>query len=299
MVERAGGQLTTERLRGSRRAVAALATCLLLIGICAPPSFGASASCGRTSVVRDFLAPLSKMAPIRRVPSSGKLPFGPAGLKLSSGSQLVVGTGSAGFSFSDEAIEQQRNLQWRVEASLFRVDRSGRIRSTVAMQTRRLGVVEGNGIKGFLFDIPGSPAFYRVDLSIRTLEGNRILGTFSEYVRVMRKRSNLRVVVDEPTVVARGQTAHARLINLGTVPLESASYVFGFKIRRFDGSSWVFVAENPPRGPVPKRMQILPPGRENLGCLRYRVPDDAPAGKYRFQAGKLVAEFEVTSSPLR
>lgn len=295
MIKLTAGALRRRR----RRTLATSATCLLLIGIYAPSAFGASASCGRTSVVRDFLAPLSKMAPIRRVPSSGKLPFGPAGLKLSTESQLVVGSGSAGFSFSDEAIEQQRNLRWRVEASLFKVDRSGRIRSQVATQTRRLGVIEGSNIRGFLFDLSGSPAFYRVDLSIRMLKGNRLLGTFSEYVRVMQPRSDLRVEVDEPTVVARGQTAHARLINLGTVPVESASYVFGFKVRRFDGSRWMFVAENPPRGPVPKRMQILPPGRENQGCLRYRVPDDAPAGRYRFQAGKLVAEFEVTSSPLR
>jgi hypothetical protein len=273
----------------------ALAACLLLIGLEAPQAFGADASCGRTSVVRDFLAPLSKMAPIRRLPASGKLPFGPAGLKLSAESQLIVGRGSVGFSFRDEAIEQRRRLQWRVEASLFRVSRSGRIRSTVAEQTRRLKIVEGNDIKPFLFNVPGSPAFYRVDLSIRSLEDNHLLGTFSEYYRVMRPRSDLRVVVDEPSVVTRGQTVHARLVNLGTVPLESPSYVFGFHVRRFDGSRWVFVAENPPRGPVPKRMQILPPGRENRGCLRYRVPDDAPAGRYRFQAEDLVADFQVIS----
>lgn len=281
------------------RTTTAFAACLLLVAVSVPPAFGASATCGRTNVVRDFLAPLSEMPPISRVPSSGKLPFGPPGLELSSGDQLVVGPGSAGFSFSDEAIEQQRKLHWRVEATLLKVSSSGRVRSKIASQIRRLGVVEGNSIKGFWFDVAGSPAFYRVDLSIRTLKGNRLLGTYSEYVRVMRKRVDLRVVTDEPSVVSRGQTAYARLINLGTVPVISASYAFGFRITRFDGSRWVHVPENPPRGPVPKRMQVLPPGRENLGCLRYRVPDDAPAGSYRFQAGDLAAEFEVTSSPLR
>lgn len=291
--------MTSGTRRTLQAAGAMMMTSALLIGLLAAPAFAAKdASCGRTSVVRDFLAPLSKMTPIHSVPSSGKLPFGPAGMNLRSGNQLVVGSGSAGYWFSDEAFEQQRNLQWRVEVSLSTVDRSGRIRSKVAIQTRRLGIVEGNSIKGFWFDLPGSPAFYRVDLSIRKLKTNHLLGTFSEYVRVMRPRTDLQVKVDRPTV-APGQTARARIINLGTVRLEAASYVFGFKVRRFDGSRWVFVAESPPRGPVPKRMQILPPGRENRGCLRYRVPDDALPGRYRFQAGKLVSEFEVTSSPPR
>lgn len=300
-----GVMVGTGRVRGGFWcAVVAMIVASLSISVYAPPSSATtvgSPSCGRTVVLRDFLAPLVKMPPVRRVPSSGKLPFGPAGLNLRSDGGLVVGPGSAGFSFSDEAIEQRRNLQWRVEAFLFRVSNTGNATSSPqATLSRRLGVVkDGNEIEGFYFDLPGIPAYYRVDLQIRALEDGRLLGRFAEYVRVMRPKVDLRVQVDEPTTVTRGETVHARLKNFGTVPVESASYVFGFNIWRHDGSRWRLVAENPPRGPVPKRMQILPAGAERRGCLRYRVPDDAPLGRYRFQAGDLVTGFEVASSPLR
>lgn len=289
---------------GFRSATVAMVVAFLLISANGSPSLAttvASPSCGRTAVIRDFLAPLAKLPQIRRVPSSGKLPFGPAGLNLRPYGGLVVGPGSAGFRFSDEAIEQRRNLQWRVEASLFRVSNTGNAASSPqATLNRRLGVVkDGNDIEGFHFDLPGIPAYYRVDLQIRALEDGRLLGRFAEYVRVMRPKVDFRVQVDEPTTVTRGETVHARLKNLGTVPIESPSYVFGFHVWRFDGSRWRLVAENPPRGPVPKLMQILSPGAERRGCLRYRVPDDAPLGRYRFQAGDLVAGFEVALSPLR
>lgn len=289
------GKLAARAL-GFRGPIPLLAIFLMLIGAWAPSaiSAGEGTSCGRTSVVRDFLAPFAKMAPIREVPSSGKLPFGPKGLKLHSWAGLLAGPGSAGFWFSDEAFEHQRNLQWRVESSLFRVNRTGKIRSKIATQNRRLTVVDVNDLRGFLFDPPESPGFYRVDIRISSLVSNRELGAYSEYVRVMRPRIDLRVKIERSTV-APGQTARARLANFGTVPVSSPSYVFGFTVRRFDGSQWVYVPENPPRGRVRKRMQILGPGQENRECLRYLVPMDQPPGEYRFQSGGLIAEFEVVA----
>jgi hypothetical protein len=276
---------------------AASLICVLVIGALSQASFAMrleNASCGKSRSARDFLAPLEKMQAIHRLPASGKLPFGPAGFNVTAGERLIVGRGAAGFDFSDEAIEQRRNVGWRLAATLYRVSGTGKPVSRVARIERRLGMVEGSQLKPLLLFVSGVPALYRADLKIWKAGTNRLLGSYSEYYRGMRPSKDVRLTIEEPNV-APGDTARARLVNFGTLPIESSSYTFGVSVRHLDGSRWVPVAESPPRGPVVKRMQILEPGMEARGCLRYLVPEDEPPGKYRFQGEGLVADFEVVS----
>jgi len=107
-------------------------------------------------------------------------------------------------------------------------------------------------------------------------------------------------VVGETRTVVPGELATARLINGGTLPIESASYDFGFDVQAFTGERWITVPDNPPRGKTLKRMQILPAGTENRGCLRYLVPPGQAPGLFRFVAkgpqGELLsAKFEVVA----
>lgn len=109
----------------------------------------------------------------------------------------------------------------------------------------------------------------------------------------MRPIVDFRVVIETPAV-ALGELATAKLINRGNMPI-------GFNVQAFTGARWIYVPENPLRGPVPKRVQILPAGSENRGCLRYLVSPGQPSGLFRFAAqatkrddsGGLVAGFEV------
>ena len=242
------------------------------------------ASCGVNKVVHDFLQPFERMVPIRGLPTEGKMPFGPKGLRLELlGGRLLVGGGEVGFGFRDEAIEQRRRLGWLVTTTLSRVSAKGRVIASLDTKRHYLGAVQGNRIKALIHSVPGNPAFYRIDVSFTDRVSGRPLGRYNAYLRVVRPRFNLKVVVEEPTVQP-GEMARARLINAGTLQVVTPAYDYGFAIQKHDGASWVTVPDNPPRGRVPKRMQVLVPGAENRGCLRYRVPEGEPPGRFRFVA---------------
>lgn len=279
-----------------------------LLGLATSASAAQAASvepltCGHTRMVRDFLKPLERMAPIHEPPISGKLPFAPRGMNLKArGIGLIVGGGLVGFALSDDAIEQIRHLDWIVETELARVDRRGEVVSRLGAKRRVLGSIEGNSIEDILHRVSGKPAFYRLDISFFRRGTHQLLGKYSTYSRVMRPRVDFRVVIETPTVVP-GELATAKLINLGNVPIEGYSYDFGFNVQAFTGARWVYVPENPPRGHTRKRVQILPAGTENRGCLRYLVPTGQAPGLFRFVAqgaqGEvlLAAEFEVGAAP--
>ena len=215
---------------------------------------------------------------------------------------LQVGAGSVGFFLSDEAIGQRRHLNWVVETQLLKVDRRGRKRAAPLVKARKLGTVEGNEINAFSYPVSSTPAFYRVDISFYTATGHRLLGHYGHYVRVVRARRSLAVEIETPTVSV-GQYAKAKLMNLGTLPVYSTSYNFGFAVQAFIGTRWITLADSPPYGRVLKRMSVLGPGLGRRDCLRYLVPNAAPSGRYRFAAEGpsgdllLAAEFEVQSHP--
>lgn len=260
-------------------------------------------SCGVSYVIHDYLRPLRRMLPVREVPSSEKLSFGPERMQLAPTDEgLQVGAGSVGFFLSDEAIGQRRHLNWVVETQLLKVDRRGRERSAPVVKIRKLGTVKGNEINAFSYPVSSTPAFYRVDIGFYTATGHRLLGRYSHYVRVVQARRSLAIEIETPTVSA-GQFAKAKLMNLGTLPIYSAAYDFGFDVQALIGTRWVTLADNPRIGRVLKRMSILGPGRGLRDCLRYLVPASAPPGRYRFAAEgpagdlSLAAEFEVQTQP--
>lgn len=260
-------------------------------------------SCGASKVVRDYLRPLAGMLPVQEIPMTGKLPFGPEGLTIGRiGDGLLVGGGSVGFEIGDEAIQQVRRLDWVVETRLSEVDGKGRVVAELGVRRRVIGTVEGNKIGSFFRKVSGRAAFYRLDISFQKRGTTETLGEYGTYSRVMRPREELRVLVDTPTV-APGDLVTARLRNLGTVNIESTVYDYGFNVEAFTGTEWVRIGENPPRGRAPMRMQILPAGMENRGCLRYRVPLDQVPGLFRFSTtgldGELIAsEFTVAARPV-
>lgn len=251
------------------------------------PADGASSTarvnesfCG-TRLAKNYLRPLARMTRIRRAPSSGKIPFGPPGLNLEAiGGALIVGGGLAGFGFSDDAVERVRRLNWDVSARLVRVNARGEEVEALDSKRRRIGTVEGNAIKDLLFRVPGRPAFYRVDIVLRRLGSQTILGEFSNYLRVVRPRFDARLLVSQ-SAVDRGGVVSARLANFGTETLSSISPDWQFSVQRFDGEKWVAAASDPPTERHKPMVQKLLAGQMD-SCVRLRIPSLEEPGRYRF-----------------
>lgn len=257
-------------------------------------------------VAKDYLRPLARMASIRRVRSSGKIPFAPAGLNLEArGGNLVVGGGSVGFGFSDEAVGQVRHLNWDVSVRLFKVGARGEVVATLGSTRRRIGSVRGNAIKDLLIEVAGSPAFYRVEIVFRRIGSQRVLGKFGNYVRVVRPHFDARLLVSAP-VVHRRELISARLANFGTETISSISPDWRFAVQRFDGKEWVTAASDPPPEKHKPIVQKLLAGQMEE-CIGLRIPSFEEAGRYRFsmvvnrsrrvgskdRAVTVTAEFEI------
>ena len=267
-----------------------------------PSVSAAYPGCGRSTVARDYLAEVKRVAPVREVPGSGQPSFSPVDLRLeATGVGVVVGSSQIGFHLSNPPSARHR-LDWIVESELVKVTARGKEIQHLGIKRRSIGVVQRAVSRGFLHRVSAAPAYYRVDIRFRRKDSGHLLGQYSSYARVMKPRVDLRVKIDSPTV-APGEVAKATLLNLGTVPLVTSSYDFGFGVQAFTGERWLGVPDNPTRL-IPRRRGpwTLPAGMENRGCLRYLVPSDRLSDLFRFvgfgaaaQAETVAAEFQVVS----
>jgi hypothetical protein len=251
------------------------------------------------------------MAPIHHVPSAGKLPFAPKGLTLEvRGGRLRVGGGWVGFGISDEAIEQIRRLNWDVSARLFEVNSKGAVVNELGSKRRRIGTIEGGRIEDLLFQLSAEPAYYRVDISFQRIGSDRVLGEFSNYVRVVRPWFDARLLT-LGSVARQGGLMSVRLANFGTETIASLSHDWRFAVQYFNGQNWVAAPSNPPPERHKAIISKLPAGRMDQ-CVHLRVPAGEVPGLYRFsmvvdrslqrtedRAVQLTAEFEVSGRSLK
>jgi hypothetical protein len=258
-------------------------------------------------VARNFLGPFARMLPIHHVPRSGKLPFAPKGLLLEAkGGRLVVGGGQAGFGLRDEAVGQVRHLNWDVSTRLLKVDSRGEVVADLGSKRRRIGSIGGSRIKDFLFRVPGEPAYYRVDISFVRSGSDRVLGEFSRYVRVVRPKFDVRLLMLK-SAARQGEVLSIRLANFGTETVSSISHDWGFTVHQFNGQDWVIAPSNPPPEKHRPIIRKLPPG-QMADCIHFRVPADEVPGFYRFSMDvnrsmgttedrrvQLTAEFEISA----
>lgn len=260
--------------------------------------------CGRSTVARDYMMQVKKAVPIKEVPMFGELPFGPSELRLEAiGSDLLVGGGQVGFRLGNLG-GPMLHLDWIAESELFRVSVRGKILQSLGIKRRRIATIQEGAVRGLLHRVSATPAYYRADIRFFHKGSDHLLGQYSSYTRVMKPRVDLRVRSETPTVEP-GKIAKATLLNLGTVPLVTPSYDYGFIVLKFTGEKWVLAPDNPPRR-IPKLMRpwVLPAGMKNRGCLRYLVPNDQPPGPLIFisnaaetEGRTLIARFEVVSNP--
>lgn len=228
--------------------------------------------------VKDYLAKLQRVAPLHKIPASRKLPFAPRGvLVYPLAESPLVGRGAVGFGLADEAFNWPRRLNWVVDASLIRVSGEGRALGLVSRKIQRLGTRRLNGDRNFgpRFAVPGAPAYYRVDISFKSVNGD-VLGAYGEYFRVMKPRYEMEMTLSD-SVVAPGQVLRARLKNLGTEPVLAEK---AMTVEKREGPLWVPVATVYDGGRRADGSVFVFGGKAGP-CFAYRVPEDVGEGQFR------------------
>lgn len=274
------GKQKGKRTRG---AVVALAALLALALAPASASAVAPAFC-KGRMVRDDARPLRHM-PGEHPPPEGELPFGPRNLSmyaLNFGAKVVLDGSHLGYRFAAKGGNARvLHLNWDVRAVLKRVDRRGRVLGLDGAVHRRLGEVEG--LEDLQFSFPAHPGLYEVDISFQTLAGRK-LASYSEHFRVVPRRVKLRVAVSGDTFKA-GETAYARVLNLGTVP---AILRPSLPVDREEGGAWIRVAEPPVSKESIEEFRWTVGGGQASPCVAFQIPVDAAPGSYRFTSSALV-----------
>ncbi len=233
--------------------------------------------------VQDYEAILDRMPSVRHPPASEQLPFGPRNLSLyqSAISRVIVGRGGFGYGFFDDTygVREEVHLYWDVTTTLSRITRNGSVIRTIDSENQYLGVVKKIGDRSFWLDVPPGPAFYRFDIEFRDHRSGEMLGSYSEYLRVVKPRFRARLTVNR-TSFRPGESAYARIENPGTI---WAEFGVPYAVQRLDGADWTR-APGAPQGPW--IMPLLFMGSGGTGsCMRYQIPTDAEVGRYRFVKG--------------
>jgi hypothetical protein len=271
-----------------------------LVGASAPTADAEVAFC-KGSVVRDYRMPFKRMPNIRRIPATGHLPFAPADIFLTFPSNPVLvpreGPGTSinyGFEFRS-AKRRIVTLNWIINVQVSRVNRDGRVIMKAGLKRRKLQNVTVRQLEQFAisFGLPRREAFYRVDLSFKSLRGN-LLGKYGQYVRVMRPTRSVKLETS-PGLNRPGEDIFFRLKNFGTA---RTSYGEPFAIEKQNGAYWSPYLTEADLGPWRRWLRTLPGGTAGR-CQSFTVPLGTEAGRYRVKkalplpASAVDAEFEV------
>jgi hypothetical protein len=230
-------------------------------------------TCEGETVV-DYRAPLEALPPVRSVPVTEKLPFGPAGIALAEvGNELAVGPSAQGFRLAYRGSSPSP-LGWELEAQLRRVSTVSPEGHLLASKRAELAGAAGGRKRLLIFPVSSKPALYRITMSITDAEGRR-LGRFGRYVRVLP---------DAPSAVLNilggphrpGEWVGGCVENRGTVALQSG-YT---RLERLEDSGWrpVFVGPQYAVGSSAILRNFLPGEAERIFAY---LPPDAGPGTYR------------------
>jgi hypothetical protein len=241
------------------------------------PTFGKS-WCKGTSV-HDYRGPLNALPPVQHPPE--QLPFGPPKLNLYSTafSPVIVGEGGFGYGFFDETYRDRTlHLNWELTARVSRISSRGETLRTVRSRTVRVTDTSNPDEIDLWLRVPADPALYRYDLEFHDLQSGELLGTYSEYLRVVRRTFHARIAVNHKAFHP-GQDAFARIENRGS---EWVEFGVSYDVQRFEGGHWGPSLLGERTWPA---VAIVMSGGGSGFCMRYRIPPDAHPGRYRFTKG--------------
>ncbi len=283
-----------------------ICTLLVVSALCLDAAPSAATVVGErcpTAPTRDLSAPMRGFPPVRQVPASGYLPFGPAAQLFSLSGSVQAGSGPLGFSLLLHRKPALRwRLGWQMDLRVIKLDARGNERGLVAQRKTTLGLEQELGEEEAVVSAPVSDAsaYFRLDVAIRKKNGV-MLGRYSEYVRVLPARIDAKLLLSA-NVVEPNDPILSRIQNRGSVAI--AYEPEQLRLERRTKTGWTGVQEetSSPWWPPVARAELVPGG--SLGsCTGRRIPSGAAPGTYRlserFSAAKhpypLHAEFQVRS----
>jgi Big-like domain-containing protein len=264
------------------RAPAALVAAIVALALAiSAPAAGAvtyetapSAFC-RATVLRDYLAPLSRLPKPHSPGPSGQLGFGPRGIRLQPLPPLLVGGGTIGYKLFLVRGARAQHPDWTVVTTLARVNWRGRVAETHNRTRRRVRTISRTHGAGAEFRVNRYAFPYLLTVGFRDRAG-RDLGEYGFYFRVVDATGTARLGLSAPTY-RPGETVFARVENLGSSPV---TYGAPYAIERLDAAGWARAPESPP-GPWILPLYWTPGGMTENGCQGFWIPPTMPPGRYR------------------
>ena len=161
--------------------------------------------------------------------------FGPDGLEILEPGQLANSGGLLAYTVMYERNEETAHIDWNMTTTLTRINNRGRALGRPVVKRTRLTKVFGFHDREVGIRVSNRPAFYRLELKIRDASRARFLASYGVYVRVVRRKSDPRLLLGPPTLRA-GETASIGIAEFGTGFL-----VFepDYSVEAFDGVNWV------------------------------------------------------------
>jgi hypothetical protein len=246
-----------------------------------------------STTVRGNAAELERLPPLRRPPTSGRLPFLPNTLRFSANDAFQVDEGTLGFSLRQSDGHRTEELGVTANTMLMRIDRRGEMLEPVGRFQERLSTLKGFETFPISFEVD-KPGLYRAKVVFEDDSG-KLLAHYGAYFRL------LRLVLHPPRLALNtrslrpGQMVFGRVENFGTT---SISYGAPYSIERWDGSTWITAPESP-RGPWKRLLYVTRSGGTGA-CSTFQIPDTMQPGTYRMVKpirsgtdGPLMARFEI------
>ena len=227
-------------------------------------------------MVHDYLASARGLKKLNR-PKVGELPprFGPDGLEIREPSELLNAGQLLAYTIKYERNEETAHLDWNLTATLTRIDKSGRALGKPIVRRTRLTRIVGFADREVGITVSGRPALYRFELKVRDASAARFLGNYGEYVRVVRRRSDPRLLLGKNPLRA-GETTSIGVAEFGTGFL-----VFQpeYSVEAFDGVNWVPTAIQA-RTPDNLDIPVADSGAVAV-CSKLPIPPGTAPGRYR------------------
>jgi len=266
---------------------AALAAAALLCAPALAADAGPLPFCGPDEA-EEREARLAAMPGARPAPE-GPLPFGPRNFNIHKADRTaVVLEGSRiGYRFgAKNGYSRELVLNWRLGATLRRVDSAGRVKR--ALGRRHVGVGKVDDLEQMDLLFPAEhPGLYRIDTRIRDLSsGKRV--SYREYFEVLKRSVDVSIAVSVPSA-RPGEAVYGRVVNRGGTNLTGVPAFLD--VEREQGSTWVPVEQPPTPASVLDFHWWMHSG-EATYCSRFDVPSDATPGRYRFTASIYVVNLQ-------
>jgi hypothetical protein len=225
--------------------------------------------------VRDYLAQTRAFPKLRPFPV-GELPrrFGPPGFDTSPPLELPNTGQVLGPSFRYFGPGDRVSLDLDLTLILTRLNGRGHPLGRPAVKRVRLRSLSGSGERTVGLRISGRPALYRIVMEARNGAG-RALGRYGQYIRVVRRRSDPRLLLGDYTL-RPGETTEIGVAEFGTGFLVFTPH---YSVEAFDGTNWAPTAIEA-RTPS----NILGPLADSgtaVVCSKLAIPAATPPGRYR------------------